>query len=193
VTETHTHKRFPDRLCFLLNNPVRRHLNPPDRLIFKLGINNEHTIVDFGCGPGFYTIPLARVARRTIGIDVSSKMLKRTSEYAQREAVTVQLIESDGTAINLEDNSVDLILTVHVYHEITDREKVLGEFSRILKPDGRLAVVERTRGGVLSSRFGAPIMQLEKIANELTTLGFVCHETIKNGDDSALIAKHKVR
>jgi len=188
MTET-PHKRFPDRLCFLLNNPLRQRLSPPDRLIFKLGIKNEHTVVDFGCGPGFYTIPLARIASRTIGIDVSSKMLKRTSEYAQKEAVAVELIENDGTAINVEDSCVDLILAVHVYHEITDREKVLGEFSRILKPEGRLAVVERTRGGVLSRRFGAPIMKQENIIRELALLGFLFHETISNGDDSAIIAK----
>jgi ubiquinone/menaquinone biosynthesis C-methylase UbiE len=188
VTET-PHKRYPDRLCFLLNNPVRQRLNPPDRLIFKLGINSEHTVVDFGCGPGFYTIPLARIAGRTIGIDVSSKMLKRISEYAQKEAVAVELLESDGIAIDLEDNCVDLILAIHVYHEITEREKVLGEFLRILKPEGRLAVVERTRGGVLSRRFGAPIMKQQNIIRELALLGFVFHETISNGDDSAIIAK----
>ena len=188
---THLHKRFPEQQFFLLNNPLRRLLNPPDRLISMLGIKNEHTVVDFGCGPGFYTIPLARIANRAIGIDISSKMLKRTSEYAQREAVIVELIESDGTKINLEDNCVDLILSVHVYHEIADQElpEVLSEFSRILKLEGRLAVAERTRGGVLSRRFGPPIIEQESIIRELSSLGFVFHEMISNGDDSVIIAK----
>ncbi|MGA3407062.1 MAG: hypothetical protein ABSD49_15135, partial [Candidatus Bathyarchaeia archaeon] len=63
----HMHKRFPERLSFLLYNPIRRRLNPPTRLISRLGVGDKDTVIDFGCGPGFYTIPLARIAARTIG------------------------------------------------------------------------------------------------------------------------------
>ena len=68
----YAHKRFPERLAFTLNNPIRRRLSPPSQLILKLNIGPSDVIVDFGCGPEFFLIPLARIAGKAIGIDVST-------------------------------------------------------------------------------------------------------------------------
>jgi ubiquinone/menaquinone biosynthesis C-methylase UbiE len=154
-----------------------------------LGVGNEDTVIDFGCGPGFYTVPLARFAARTIGVDVSSRMLQRAGQNCKKNGVRVDLIQSDGIAIELGGESVDLILLVHVFHEIEDKERVLREFSRLLKASGRLAIVERTRAeGFLSRKFGPPVMDHKDVVKVLTECAFLVMEVLQNGEDSVVIA-----
>jgi ubiquinone/menaquinone biosynthesis C-methylase UbiE len=158
------------------------------RLISRLGVGDKDIVIDFGCGPGFYTIPLARMTARTIGIDISTKMLERAGHNSKKDGVRVELIQSDGISIDLQDESVNLILMVHVFHEIGDKEKVLREFSRLLKPSGRLAIVERTRAaGHLSRRFGPPVMDHGVIVHAITQAGFTVIEVMQIGEDSVVI------
>jgi ubiquinone/menaquinone biosynthesis C-methylase UbiE len=188
--KNHAHRRFPERLSFMLDNPIRRLLNPPERLVSKLGVQKTHTVVDFGCGPGFYTIPIAHVAARTIGVDVSPIMLQKVNEQAKKNRVTIELIQSDGTSIDMHDRSVDMILLVHVFHEISDREEVLHEFTRILQPTGRIIIVEKTRSGFLSSpKLGPPVINKEKVLRELANNGFEHDQTVEYGADSLIIVR----
>jgi ubiquinone/menaquinone biosynthesis C-methylase UbiE len=182
---SHSHKRFPEKYAFLLNNRFRRFLNPPDRLLSTLNLNPGDVVVDFGCGPGYYTIPLAMLTGRAIGIDVSPGMLKRVASNAKKHNVTIDLIKSDGTSINLEDGIVDLILLVHVFHEIEEKGKVLSEFRRVLKGSGRMVIVERTRGGAISRKIGPPVMDEQRIATEIG--GFKLARTIQFANDSIFV------
>lgn len=183
----HSHKRFPEKYAFLLNNRVRRFLNPPDRLLSTLNLSSGDVVVDFGCGPGYYTIPLAKLTGRGIGIDVSAGMLEKTASNAKKHNVTVDLIKSDGTSINLEDGIVDVIFLVHVFHEIEKKERVLSEFRRVLKRWGRMVIVERTRGGSISRRIGPPVMDERRLVTEID--GFKLARTIQFGNDSIFICK----
>jgi ubiquinone/menaquinone biosynthesis C-methylase UbiE len=183
------HKRFPERLAFTLNNRVRRLLEPPDRLVSQLGLKATDVVVDFGCGPGFYTIPIARGAARTIAVDVSSHMLEKTVSNAKKNQVTVEALASDGTAIKLDDGIVDLIFLSHVFHEVANRPKVLSEFLRIMKRSGRLAIVEKTRGGLLAWAPGPPIIDQAKIVQELERAGFRFTQIIPYGSNSIVIGK----
>ena len=185
----HVHKRYPERLAFTLNNRVRRFLEPPDRLVSQLGLKATDVVVDFGCGPGFYTIPIARGVARTIAVDVSSHMLEKTVSNAKKNQVTVEALVSDGTAIRLDDGIVDLIFLSHVFHEVANRPKVLSEFLRIMKRSGRLAIVEKTRGGLLAWAPGPPIIDQAKIVQELERAGFTFTQTIPHGSNSIVIGK----
>jgi SAM-dependent methyltransferase len=187
-----SHERFPEKMDFLLNNPVRRFLSPPQRLLSKLNLHPSNVVVDFGCGPGFYTIPLAKITSRVIGVDVSTHMLEKAASYAKRSGVTIETIQSDGTRITLPDGSVDLILLNHVFHEVENRNKVLEEFLRTLKPSGRLAVLEKTRGkGVFSGKLGPPIMNEGDLVEEMRTAGFATVLIIPHGKDSVIVAQKK--
>lgn len=185
----HAHRRFPELLAFTLNNRIRRLLEPPEQLIAKLDLKASDVVMDFGCGPGFFTIPLAKAAAKIIAADVSSRMLERTASNAKKSNVAVDLLMTDGTTIKVGDKSVDLILLNHVFHEIADRPKVLGEFLRIMKRFGRLAIVERTRGGLFAWMPGPPIIDQTEVTRELERAGFTLTETISYGNDSVIIGK----
>jgi len=145
--------------------------------------------VDFGCGTGFYTIPIAKVVARTIAVDISPRMLERTDSNARKSGVTVELLRSDGVEIKLGGESVDLIFLNHVFHEVVDKQRVLNEFLRILKPSGRLAIVEKTRGGLFSGKLGPPIIDQREVIQDLERAGFSLAETISCGNDSTIVGK----
>ena len=189
-SQNHTHKRFPEKLAFTLNNTIRRFLQPPDQLVSKLNIRPRDVVVDFGCGPGFFTVPLARIAGKTIAVDVSPRMLERAASYAKKSGVTVQSLTSSGTEIKLGDNSVDMVFLNHVFHEIEDRSIVLGEFLRIMRPSGRLVIVERTRGSRLfAGKLGPPIIDQTAVTREIERAGFAFAKTIPHGNDSIIIGQ----
>ena len=99
--------------------------------------------MDFGCGPGFYTIELAKKAKMVVAVDLSPEMLKKAQNKAAKARVkNIQFLQSEGKNLQLDDGSVDTILLVTVYHEVGESEAVLKEFGRILKPGGKLAIVE---------------------------------------------------
>ena len=185
----HSHKRFPEKLAFILNNRIRRFLEPPDKLILKLDLRATDVVVDFGCGPGFYTIPIAKIVARTIAVDISPRMLEKMDSNARKNGVTVELLVTDGAEIKLEDQSVDLIFLSHVFHEVVDKRKVLSEFLRILKRSGRLSIVERTRDGLLSGRGGPPIVDQMKVVQDMERAGFSIIQTIAYANDSIIVGK----
>lgn len=190
TAQHHAHRRFPESLTFMLDNPIRRLRNPPERLISKLGVGSNDVVIDFGCGPGFFLIPLAKVAERAIGIDVSPRMLEKAAQLAKKRGVAVELLQSDGNEIELEDDSVDLILLNHVFHEVEDKPRVLVEFQRILKASGRLAIVERTRGSGMPWRImSPPVVDERELTRETQQTGLRFAQKIEYGNDSIVIAQ----
>lgn len=140
-------------------------------MIKLLGIEPDWAIIDFGCGPGFYTIPFARVAERVVAVDVQREMLKKAETYARKSGVKVEFVESDGTRIPLSDNTFDLVFLSLVYHEIADKKTTLVEFLRLLKPAGKVAIREKTENTVFP--VGPPVTPVELIKSGLENAGFV--------------------
>ncbi len=156
--------------AFFLDNPIRRWIQPPSELIEKLAIKPTDVVVDFGCGPGYYTIELAKKAKTVVAVDLSPEMLKKAQRKAEKAGVgNIQFLQSNGTNIQLGNGSVDLVLLVTVYHEVGENEVVLKEFGRILKPDGKLVVVEVIKKGILP---GAPVQDPEALKAEFEAGNF---------------------
>ena len=156
--------------AWLLDNPIRRLLHPPSELIEKLAITPLQTVVDFGCGPGYFTVELAKKAGKVVAIDLSIEMLEKAKrKTAKAHVANVEFLQSNGTKIQLDDTSVDVALLVTVFHEIGDDAAVLGEFSRILKSTGKLAIVEVIKKGTVP---GAPIQNPQAIKSEAEASNF---------------------
>jgi len=78
---------------------------------------------------------------------------------------------------------------VHVFHEVESRAKVLGEFLRILRPAGRVLIVEKTRGGRILRELGPPIINEAEVIDEVSKAGFATVRTVPAGNDSIIIGK----
>lgn len=132
--------------------------------------------MDFGCGPGFYTIPIAKVVRSVVAADVQPEMLKNAQDYARRSGVKIEFVETDGRTIPLPMETFDLVFLNLVFHEIEDKKTVLGEFWKLLKPGGAVAIREKMENTLLP--MGPPITPESLIRSRLEESGFVEIHTV---------------
>lgn len=109
---------------------------------------------DLGCGPGFFTAPLARQARTVHALDLSPDMAAMAAAKAARLGLDNVRAQTCGeVALPLPDAAVHGVLMVFVAHEFRQPADSLAEVARVLRPGGRALVVE-FGGGALS--FGPP-------------------------------------
>lgn len=108
-------------------------------------------IADVGCGDGFYTVRLARAVGpegRIYAVDVSPRALDRLRANLEREGVTnVEVIQGAGDDPRLPDGSLDGVLIVNAYHEMSAHQRMLGHIHDALKPAGRLVLLESVSRG----------------------------------------------
>ncbi|WP_206485761.1 malonyl-ACP O-methyltransferase BioC [Thalassotalea sp. G2M2-11] len=94
---------------------------------------NDLTVLDLGCGTGFFTNILAEHFDQVIGLDFSNKMLHFAKE--QRSDV-ITWLEADAYKLPIADNSIDLIYSNLMIQWCADLDSVLTELLRVLKPGG---------------------------------------------------------
>ncbi len=96
-------------------------------------------IVDLGCGPGFYAAKLKPFASMLYCIDSSKAMLSVARKTVRGKAV--RFLEEDSSRISLPDSSVDVVFMANSFHDM-DRDKTSAEVARILRPEGKIVVVD---------------------------------------------------
>jgi ubiquinone/menaquinone biosynthesis C-methylase UbiE len=140
-----------------LATPLRRLLHDPRRILAGLTAPGE-TAIDLGCGPGFFTLPLAEMVGpggRVVAVDLQPAMLERLRLRAGKaglaERITLHHCSVDGLG---ELPPADAALAFYMVHEVPDVARFLGEVAGALKPGGRLLLVE-PRGHVSAAAFAA--------------------------------------
>jgi SAM-dependent methyltransferase len=103
-------------------------------------------VADLGCGEGYLTIEAARFARRVIALDHSDGVLERARDMARRHGITnIQWKRGDIEYVPLRDACVDLALLSQALHHATAPEIAVAEAVRILRPGGRVLVLDLRR------------------------------------------------
>jgi 2-polyprenyl-3-methyl-5-hydroxy-6-metoxy-1,4-benzoquinol methylase len=98
-------------------------------------------VLDIGIGEGQSSALLARAGAHVTGIDVSGKGLERAQELARRCGVKIDFKQMAGEELRFEDASFDAVLCVSAYHHM-DLEKATREIARVLRPGGRVVLIE---------------------------------------------------
>lgn len=137
-------KYDPAHRAHLDSDERRAYLNP-DAILGAFGIGPGMHVADIGAGTGFFALPAAiRVGPhgRIYAIDMAPEMLADLrANVARAKAVSVEIAQSTEDEIPLPDASVDFALLACVLHEL-EGPGTLYECRRILRPKGRLGVVE---------------------------------------------------
>ena len=121
---------------------IRDLLLPRINVLNEVGIKPGNSVLDYGCGPGGYILPLSSlvgVSGKIFALDVHSLAIKTVADISTKIGFkNVETIQSN-CATGLPDQSVDVVLLYDTYHDLDNPYEVLQEINRILKPEGILS------------------------------------------------------
>lgn len=122
---------------------LRDRLHSPEKILDATGIKPGMTILDYGCGPGSFSIQAAKMVGtegRILALDINPLALQYVQKAAEKEGLNnIQLITAEQFE-SIPDASVDMILLYDVLHCFTKAPEVLARIRRVLKNDGILSV-----------------------------------------------------
>ncbi len=121
-----------------------------DRVLTAIGVRKGDVFLDAGCGDGFISLRASSYVGskgRIYAIDIYGKSIDELKkEIRERKIANIESVVADITQkIPLPDNSVDICLLANVLHgfvENDELDKAMQEILRVLKPGGRMAIVE---------------------------------------------------
>ena len=132
----------------------------PEKILEQLSLRDNITVADFGCGHGYFSIPLAKIFDQgTIyALDVVEEALQAVESRAGLEKVdnikiihcNLEVSESSGLA----DNSVDLVVLANILFQSQKKSAILKEAKRVLKQGGQLVLIEWIDGSSLAPKQG---------------------------------------
>jgi ubiquinone/menaquinone biosynthesis C-methylase UbiE len=127
-------------MSFILK--TRDFFRPREDVLREVEIKAGATVLDFGCGPGSYTLPAAKQlgeSGKVYALDIQPLAVKRIQDTAAKMGLAnIETINSDCDT-GLADNSVDVVLLHDVFHMFSNPNKILAELHRVLKPNGVLS------------------------------------------------------
>lgn len=157
----------------------------PNQALNQIDLAPNMIAADFGCGSGFWAIPLAKILKdgKVFAIDILKEPLSALKGRADSERIlNIQTIcsnvESKGGS-KLGDNSVDLVLMTNILFQVENKKAVFLEAKRILKSGGKILVVDWLPKAPLGPEKGRILAEeVKKVAKDF---GFKFEKDFKAG------------
>ncbi|MDH7598256.1 MAG: class I SAM-dependent methyltransferase [Sedimentisphaerales bacterium] len=122
---------------------IRDLFRPPTKILQRVGIGPGMTVLDFGCGPGGFSIAAAMLTGQqghVYALDRDPVALRSVKTKADRKGLhNIETIGPEEIHL-IADRSIDVVLLYDVLHELDDIEPVLKDMRRVLKDQGVLSV-----------------------------------------------------
>jgi ubiquinone/menaquinone biosynthesis C-methylase UbiE len=150
-----------------LDNSFRRLLQNPNKIL-KPYIKRGMTVLDIGCGPGFFTVEIAKMVSdsgKVIAADLQEGMLKKLNKKIKGTELMqrIELHQCKENGIGVTDN-VDFILAFYMIHEVPDQNHLFKELKSILKPKGKIFIIE--------PKFHVSKKSFEEMIDRIGNIGF---------------------
>lgn len=135
----------PVELAGGLDNSARRLFQNPKKIL-KPYIVKGMTVLDLGCGPGFFSRDIAKMladSGKVIAADLQEAMLDRIRQKIKGTELEfrIELHKCMDAEIGVNEK-VDFVLAFYMIHEVPDKDKLFRELISILKPNGLIFIVE---------------------------------------------------
>lgn len=166
-------KVFPHSKWEKLVNKDREEILNRDKFFEIAELNKNEVWVDFGCGLGYFTLPLATKVKKVYAIDISDEMLNVCRKRAEENSIyNIEYINSDGNLSAVKSNSIEKLLIVNVLHELNNRENLVREMNRVLKIKRKVFVIDWKYEEL---DFGPPLehrITSQQVVHDFITNGF---------------------
>lgn len=151
---------------------MNRRFIDPSEVLKQLKLKKEMIAADFGSGSGGWALPLAKKLEEGIiyAIDILEEPLSALKARAKLEKIlNIETIRADvEKRTPLSSNSVDLVLMTDLLFECEDKKMVLEEGKRVLKPGGKILVVDWKLDATIGPEEGrVSTEEVKKIAKDL--------------------------
>lgn len=136
---------FPFKYAMTLLIPLRSIFLSPKKLIERLELNEDATILEIGPGPGYFSLFIAKFINKgkLVLADIQPEMLKYAKKRIDKRGIkNVDYYLCDGKIFGFKDESFDRVFMVTVIGEVENKDDYLTEIHRLLKDDGILSITE---------------------------------------------------
>jgi ubiquinone/menaquinone biosynthesis C-methylase UbiE len=150
--------------------------NAARRMLFKEVLrgkdNKNKKILDVGCGTGRLVHQLADYLKeaRIHGVDISKSMIEKAKLKKRNKNVRFDV--GDVERLPYEDNSFDIITCSHSFHHYPDKERAASEMYRVLRPGGRVMVIDGCRDVLLGKVIFKIVEKVERDVYHLLSREF---------------------
>jgi len=140
-------KRFTATADVFAESVRTMRVEESDRLVelatAGLALDSESLAIDVACGPGTFTRPFASRVRRAVGVDLTPAMVEKARAEAARAGITnVEFVRGDTYALPFADGVASIVTCGYAFHHMQEPASALAEMARVLRPGGRVAVVD---------------------------------------------------
>lgn len=172
---------------FFLDNFIRRLIQNPKKIVGEY-VREGNVVVDLGCGPGFFSIDMAKMvgpAGRVYSVDLQPEMLDKVRKKAVRLGLEDRMVfhNCPQEKIGLDPAvEADFVLAYYMVHETPDHLEFLREIKNLVKNDeGRILIVE--------PRFHVNQKQFDRMRRDAESLGYQILATPSKKGGRSLLAK----
>jgi len=125
-----------------LEGRVRKLVQDPKKILKKY-VKKGMLVLDYGCGPGYFTVSMVEMGARVIAADLQKDMLDLLKNKIKKtpfeKSIKLHKCEKDKMGVK---SKVDFILAFYVIHEVPNKKGIFIEMKKILKENGKILLVE---------------------------------------------------
>ena len=166
-----------------LDRPEREREEQPQKAIAALHLTPGMNVGEVGAGTGYYALRIARLIQpggSYFANDIQPGMLQRLQERARTQHIgNIVTVEGSQTDAHLPRASLDYILMVDVYHELSQPQKMLRNIAPALKPNGKLVLLEFRKEDPNVPIRPEHEMTVKDVNAELTAEGYVVDHLVE--------------
>jgi ubiquinone/menaquinone biosynthesis C-methylase UbiE len=177
----------PAEISGSLDNSLRRLFQNPLKIL-KPYIREGMTVIDLGCGPGFFTLDIAKLVTgsgKVIAADLQEKMLDKVNGKIKgteaEKIIEIHKCQEDRIGVT---QKVDFILAFWMIHEVPDQKSLFAELKSVLKPEGKIYIIE--------PKFHVSGKAFEEMISKIRDTGFEITERPKVFASRAVLLTHGI-